>query len=171
MEQEKQNPIGTLGVVYNDQCLPSLTEAGVAAAEATDAGIGTVQALRVNTQADSQALPTSSVDAYYVCSDPLNTEFSDDIPNTKFAGHAFAEYCDDHHGACSGGPNLRDMFGTAGTYVSLILGATNPSSFAGKLPVFTGAIEHQPSKNKVKGKGKGATAKGKGKASKGKGKK
>jgi ABC-type uncharacterized transport system substrate-binding protein len=169
----KNNPIGTLGVVYNNLSPPSFTEAGAAIAAAGAAGIPNVQPLQVNTKADIAALPTG-VDAYYVCSDPLVTEFIDDIP-AKFAAHAFAEHCDDHSGACSVGPNLRDMFATAGTYVSLILSAATPaarSALAGKLPVFTGAIEHRPKdKVKSKGKGKGATAKGKGKGSKGQGKK
>jgi hypothetical protein len=34
------------------------------------------------------------------------------------------------------------------TYVSLILEAKDPINFAGKLPVFTGGVEHRPKKPK-----------------------
>ena len=128
---------------------------------AINSGVG-VQGLPVGTQKAIQDLSSSSVDAFYVCSDPLITEYADDLPKTKFAAHAFAEYCDDHGGACSLGPNLKDMFGTAATYVSLILRATNPSEFAGLLPVFRGSIEIRPKKGaakpKARGKGKQSAA-------------
>ena len=44
------------------------------------------------------------------------------------------------------------MFGTAATYVSLILEAKDLIDFAGKLPVFTGGLEHRPKEPKLTSK-------------------
>jgi putative ABC transport system substrate-binding protein len=149
--KKNKNPISTLGIVYNDKCAPSVKEMNLAISAALDESMG-VQGLPVRRQVDIQNLSASGVDAFYVCSDPLLTKYSDDLPKTKFAAHAFAEYCDDHGGACSAGPNLKGMFGTAATYVTLILSAAKPSEFAGLLPVFTGPIEHRPKKDDSKSK-------------------
>jgi ABC-type uncharacterized transport system substrate-binding protein len=147
-KKSPKSPVSQLCVVYNDGCGPSVTEAALALSLAKDAGITTVQSALVRSQADIQNLANNSSDAFYICSDPVITKFADDLPSKKFTGHAFAEYCDDHGGSCSVGPNLKDMFGTAATYVSLILEAKDPINFAGKLPVFTGGVEHRPKKPK-----------------------
>jgi hypothetical protein len=106
--KKPQNAIGTLGVVYNNLSPPSSTEMGLAVAAAGAAGIQNHLYLPVNTQKDIQDLSTAVCDAFYVCSDPLVTEYLDDIPK-KFAVHAFAEHCDDHGGPCSFGPNGGDL--------------------------------------------------------------
>jgi ABC-type uncharacterized transport system substrate-binding protein len=165
-KKNPKNPVSQLCVVYNYQCPPSVAEANLAVTAAKAAGVATVQMAPVGSQADIQKLATVAADAFYVCSDPLITKFADDLPTTKFAAHAFAEYCDDHGGACSVGPNLRDMFGTAAIYASLILKASDPSDFAGRLPVFTGAIEYRPKKAQSKPKSAGKSAKPKSKPAK-----
>ena len=142
----KSDPINKLGVVYNDLCPPSASEATLAVTAAKDSGVSVVIA-PVRTQQEIKDIASLGVDALYVCSDPVITEFSDDLKDaTKkiFTAHGFAEYYDDHGGSCSYGPNLKDMFGMAAVYACMILTAQNPAEHAGNLPLFTAGKEQRP---------------------------
>jgi putative tryptophan/tyrosine transport system substrate-binding protein len=141
--------INKLGVVYSDVAPTGIPSPGLAEANLVmhaTAALNPV-GICVRTQHDIQAINTAGVDAFFVCSDPVITEFADDLSRacgSKFTAHAFAEYFDHHHGSCSFGPIMSDMFTQAAVYVDQILRHNNPGQFAGTLPVFTVKTEARP---------------------------
>ena len=79
-KKNPKTPLSQLCVVYNDKCGPSVAEAALAGSLAKDAGVPTVQSALVRSKADIQNLAKNGSDAFYVCSDPVITEFADDLP-------------------------------------------------------------------------------------------
>jgi putative tryptophan/tyrosine transport system substrate-binding protein len=144
--------IKKLVVIYNDTPSGSLEQALVMRAAAALNPSPRV----VRNQTDIQAIPTTlvgiNVDAFYVCSDPVITEFVADLETACgniFTAHAFAEYIDGravNHKAAYG-PNMRHMFRTAAGYVDQILRAGTPAQAllaTAALPIFLGDIEQRP---------------------------